>query len=201
MAHSPKKFGTHCDLVWGKLKLQTNKKNKIILKIAVKIFALATLILGFAPTSFAQSSATATASATLLVPISIDKTDNMDFGKLAVSAIAGTAVLTPTNTITATAGVTTFTGINTSPASFTVKGEKGRTFSISFPTTPIILTGPGSVQLTVDNFTCDKGLTSVLLPEGGSLLLKVGGTLNVPAKATAGTYTNSADLKVTVNYN
>lgn len=200
MAHSPKKFGTHCDLVRGKLKLQTNKKNKIILKITVKIFALATLILGFASTSFAQNSAnaTATATATLLAPLSITKTADMNFGTLAVSATAGTVVLDYADGVTSTGGVKLFGGAP-STASFTVTGEGKKIFNISYPAT-ITLGGSVSGNLIVDNILCDKVNTGTLL-DNGSLVLKVKGTLNVPANSVAGIYTNTAGLKVTVNYN
>ena len=198
---SQKKFGTHCDLVWGKLKLQTNKKNKIILKITVKIFALATLILGFASTSFAQSSATATATATLLVPISIIKTADMNFGTVAASATAGTVALDYNNVTTVGGGVTKISG-NPSTASFTVTGERQKIFSISCPTT-ITLAGPASSSLIVDHIQCNSGSTGTTgtLSDGGSLVLKVGGTLNVPANSVAGIYTNPTGLTVTVNYN
>ena len=168
------------------------------MKTTVKIFALATLILGLSTSSFAQStSGAATASATLLVPISIAKTTDMNFGTLAVSATAGTVALDYANGVTSTGGVKLFGG-TPSTASFTVTGEGNKTFSISYPTT-ITLAGSTSGSLIVDNIICDKGAIGTL--ESGSLVLKVKGILNVPANSVAGTYTNSNDLKVTVNYN
>jgi len=178
----------------------TNKKNKIILKTTIKIFALATLILGFASTSFAQSSAPASATATLLVPISIDKTADMNFGTLAVSAAPGTVVLNYTNGVAKTGGVTLLGGAP-STASFTVAGERQKIFSISYPIS-IILAGPASSTLTVSDILCNTANPGTgTLSDGGSLVLKVKGTLNVPANSVAGIYTNPTGLTVTVNYN
>lgn len=173
------------------------------MKITVKILALATLILGFASTSFAQSSVTApaTASATLLAPFSIDKMTDMNFGKLAVVSTDGTVTLDYDGKVTPHGGVKLMGGTH-SAASFTVTGEGKSTFSISYPTT-ITLTGSVSGSLTVSDILCDKGSTGSTgtLSDGGSLDLRVRGTLNVPANSVAGIYTNSTGLTVTVNYN
>ena len=56
--------------------------------------------------AFAQVTASATASATILEPIAISKTVDMNFGNLAVNADPGTIVLTPESARTATGGVT-----------------------------------------------------------------------------------------------
>lgn len=199
MVHSPKKFGTHCDLVWGKLKLQT-KKTKSFLKTTVKIFALATLILGLSTSSFAQSTSdVATASAKLLVPISIDNTASMDFGTLAVGATLGTVILGYDNTVSKTGGVTLLGG-TPSTALFTVRGDGRNTFSITYPSS-IILAGSVSGSLTVADIQCYGSHEGIGTLENGSLVLKVKGTLTVPAGSAVGTYTNSTGLRVTVNYN
>jgi hypothetical protein len=57
--------------------------------------------------------------------------------------------------------------------------------------------------MTVSSFVCDGGASSTLT--AGSATLKVKATLNVPANAAAGTYSNAlanaSALFVTVNYN
>jgi hypothetical protein len=57
----------------------------------------------------------------------------------------------------------------------------------------------GTDNLTVDNFVSTPATTGTLT--SGAATVNVGATLNVPANAPAGTYTNSTDLTVTVNYN
>lgn len=168
------------------------------MKTIIKIFALAILILGFAFTSFAQSSATATVSATLLTPLSITKTADMNFGTVAVSATAGTVALDYNNVTTVTDGVTKFNGITPSTAAFKITGENNKAFGITYPST-VTLAGSVAGSLIVDNIICDKGAVGTL--EGGTLVLKVKGILNIPANSVAGIYTNTTGLKVTVNYN
>jgi hypothetical protein len=53
--------------------------------------------------------------------------------------------------------------------------------------------------MTVSDFACDLGTTATL--SSGISTLKVKATLNVPANAASGTYSNASGLAVTVNYN
>lgn len=161
-----------------------------------KFMALSILAMAFSAKSMAQSSATATATATLVTPIAISKTVDMDFGTIAASATDGTVVLGTNDVISKTGGVST-PGGTPAAAQFTVTGEGTSTFSITLPTS-ITLTS-GSNNLTVDNFVSSPSATGTLA--SGTATVKVGATLNVVANAPAGTYTNSSDLTVTVNYN
>ncbi len=163
-----------------------------------KIFSFAIVMMGFSATSFAQSSATATSTATLITPISVVVANNMDFGTIAASATGGTVILdTATNTRTATGGVFLQSGGATPQvAVFTVTGEVNQSFTI---------TGPTSIDLTSGANTLALALTGVTSPSvldgAGNATIKIGGTLTVPAAAPAGIYANSTDLTVTVNYN
>jgi hypothetical protein len=166
------------------------------MKMKNKIFAFAILAMGFSAQSFAQSSATANATATLVTPISISKSVDMDFGTVAASATAGTVVLDVNSTVSPTGGVSLPGGTPTA-AQFDVSGEGTSSFSISLPTS-IILTS-GLNNLTVNGFTSTPNGTGTLT--AGAAVVKVGATLAVPANQPAGTYTNTNDLTVTVNYN
>jgi hypothetical protein len=86
-----------------------------------KIIALSALLVLFAMHSFAQE----TATATIVTPISIIKTVDMNFGNVAVqSTTGGTAVLSPAGIRTATGGVTLpVTPGTVTAASFTVNGQ------------------------------------------------------------------------------
>lgn len=169
------------------------------MKNITKLFAIAIVILGFSATSFAQSSATATATATLITPISITKTTDMNFGTIAASATAGTVALGYNDVATPSGGTTLVAGGDARKAAeFQVTGQNSSSFSISCPTS-LILTSGGNT-LTVNAISPDSGITSNLSATG-SKTIKVQGTLVVPAGALAGVYTNTTDLKVTVNYN
>lgn len=161
-----------------------------------KIFALAALMMGFSAASYAQSSATATATATLVTPIAISKSVDMDFGTVAASSTAGTVVLGTDDVATPSGGVSLPGGTPTA-AQFSVTGEGTSTFSISLPSS--ITLASGTDELIVDAFGSVPATTGTLT--AGAATVKVGATLNVPANAPAGTYTNTTDLTVTVNYN
>jgi hypothetical protein len=170
------------------------------MKNMTKVLALAAIILGFAANSFAQVTATASTSATIITPIAITKDVDMNFGNIAVSpTLGGTVVLPTTGARTLTGGVTlpVVTGTVT-PASFTVTGEGNSTYSITLPSSAITLSS-GSATMTVENFVSTPSNTGAL--NNGTQVVKVGATLNVGAAQAAGTYTNASGLFVTVNYN
>jgi len=160
----------------------------------------ALVLLGFAASTFAQVTATASTTATIITPIAITKDVDMNFGNIAVSpTLGGTVVLPTSGARTKTGGVTlpVVTGTVTA-ASFTVTGEGNSTYSITLPSSAITLTSANGT-MTVENFVSNPSNTGAL--SNGSQEIKVGATLNVGAAQPAGTYTNESDLFVTVNYN
>jgi len=166
------------------------------MKTTIKIFSLAIAIIGFSATSFAQVHATATASGTIVTPIAISKTVDMNFGNVAVSSSAGTVVLAAAGTRSATGGVTLpATSGTVAAAQFTVTGESGYTYSVTLPASNTVKFG--SNTMTVNTFVSNT--TGKLT--GGTEILKVGATLNVGASQAAGTYISEAPFTVTVNYN
>ena len=173
------------------------------MKNIIKSIAIAAVVIVSSNSSFAQALATASASATIITPITIVKTVDMNFGNVAVSAtIAGTAVLAPAGTrTTGGAGGVTLPATNgtVSAASFTVSGQANYTYAITLPTTATISDG-ASHNMTVNAFTSSPSATG-LLSSGGSQVLTVGATLNVTAAQTPGVYTNATGVPVTVNYN
>jgi len=177
------------------------KKNKM--NNFTKVLFIAIAMFGFATSSFAQVSATASSTATIIEPITIEIDQNMNFGNLAVSATGGTVVLSPAaaalrDVTGGGAGVTLpKTKGTVQAASFTIGGQAGYTYAVTLPTEDITLSGSVSGDMTLGTFTSsnDNGEGTV-----GSTLY-VGGTLTVDASEVAGTYTNDSDLSVTVNYN
>jgi hypothetical protein len=169
------------------------------MKMKNKIVVLALFACGFSLSSFAQSNATASTTATLVTPISIAKVSDMNFGTVAASATAGTVELGFSNDRTATGGVSLPAGsVDQKTAEFTVTGEGESGFSITLPT-EVVLTGSVSGTMTVDNIVADLGTGGSLV--AGTATVKVKAILNVPANAVAGVYSNASDLSVTVNYN
>jgi len=172
------------------------------MKNIVKVIATAAVVIAFTNSSFAQATATASASATIITPITIVKNVDMNFGNVAVSAsLAGTVVLAPAGTRTTggAGGVTLPSNTGTvAGADFTVSGQASYTYAITLPASATI--SSGSNTMTVNGFTSSPATTGTL-STGGTQDLKVGATLNVTAAQASGTYTNSTGVQVTVNYN
>lgn len=150
---------------------------------------------------FAQSRATASSTATLITPISISKTADLEFGTIASSQTAGTVEMAFDNTATATGGVTLMAGgASRSSAKFNVVGEGTSLCSITYPTSLTLTPGSGQTLL-VDNILSDVGSPSATFSlVDGSRVIAFSAILNVPASTVAGVYTNANELAVTVNY-
>lgn len=175
------------------------------MKKMIKIFALAFVMLSFAAATYAQVSATSAAEATIVTPITISNTIDMNFGNLYVSGtVAGTVILTPAGARSTTGGV----GLPVVPgtvaaAQFSVTGTNGAAFAITLPAGATTISN-GAASMTVDTWTSNPTPTGTLT--GGSVFVTVGATLHVAAAQATGVYnvTNaggSGEFTVTVNYN
>jgi hypothetical protein len=165
-----------------------------------KFFILVVLLSGFVASSFAQKTASATASANIITPINIDKNLDMNFGNIAVNPTSpgGTVTLPAAATaIRQSTGGISFpanTGI-VQAAKFTVTGEGTSTYAI---------TGLGTINIS-DGASHTMPLVLLSNPLGtgvltlGSQIIYVGGTLTVDANQAVGLY--NGNFNVTVNYN
>ena len=167
------------------------------MKNLTKIFALAVVILGFSANSFGQSAVSASSTATLVVPLSITKTTDMDFGVVASSALVGTIEMATTGAVTKTGGASVISGTTTT-AVFHVTGAGTESISVGYPTS-LALAGLPSGSLTLNNIAADCGISTNLV--GGNLDIKFSAVLQIPANTIAGVYSNATGLLVTVNYN
>ena len=165
-----------------------------------KLISFAVFFAGLTTATFAQVSATATATATIVGPIGITNTANMNFGNVAVSTSAGTVVLTPAGLRSVTGGCTlpAITG-TVAAGAFNVTGAANYTYAITLPAAATTITSGGNT-MTVDTWTSTPSGTGTL-SAGGSQALNVGATLNVGASQVAGTYVSGTPFTVTVNYN
>jgi hypothetical protein len=166
-----------------------------------KGLALALTIFGFSTTdTFAQKTATATASATIVTPIAITKNQDLMFGIFASGSTLGTVVVPTTGSRTQTGGVVLPNGIITTvqPATFTVTGQASYNYAITLPSSHTI--SNGTVFMTVDNFIHNATATPQL-SGAGSQTFSVGATLNVAADQAAGSYLSVTPFVVQVVYN
>jgi hypothetical protein len=170
------------------------------MKQIVKFLVIGIVMIAFSANTFAQVSATATATATIVSPIAIAKTVDMNFGNVAASAALGTVVLSPAGARSITGGVTLpATAGTVTAASFTVTGTPGYTYAITLPAAVLTITS-GGPSMTVDTWTSNPTPTGTLA--AGTSTLTVGATLHVGANQAAGVYGVPAEtFTVTVNYN
>lgn len=170
--------------------------------IKIAAFALVALVYGINKAS-AQSTASAAINATIVTPITITKTADMNFGNAAVQTLTGgTVILASAGTRTATSGVTlpAITG-TVNAASFDIAGQANYTYAITLPTTANTIYDAGQAHnMQVDTWTSTPSSTGTL-STSGTETLTVGATLHVGAGQAAGIYTSSTDFDVTVNYN
>ncbi len=168
-----------------------------------KLIVIAIAIFGFSAVSFGQVgspgaiTATATAGAIVVTPLSIEKTADLNFGNVAVNSALGTAVITPLGVRSRTGGVSLPANVGSpSVATFTVAGQSGYAYTFTLPSSATTVTS-GENTMTVDNWQTDAGTVIT----GGSVTVNVGATLNVKASQPAGTYLSATPFTVTINYN
>jgi len=167
------------------------------------LILVAVLLLTVSALSFAQPtvSATATATGTIIAPIAISKTADMNFGNIVSGAALGTVVLTPAGVRSKTGGVfLPGTAGTVAAASFTVTGAIGFTYAITLPAAATTVTSGGNT-MTVDTWTSTPTVALGGALTGGTQTLTVGGTLHVGANQVAGTYVSGTAFTVTVAYN
>jgi hypothetical protein len=145
-----------------------------------------------------SASAIGTGNATIIVPITIAATANLEFGKLAAGTGVSVVRIDTAGARSLVSGDTTLvTGGTEQAASFDVTGEASQGYAITLPAGAATLTS-GANTMTVDTFTSSVGASSTL-SVGGTETFTVGGDLNVGIAQAVGTYTGT--FTVMVNYN
>jgi hypothetical protein len=162
--------------------------------------------------SFAVDAST-TASADVVAPIAITKDSDMNFGKFAPTAVAGTVTLDTDGSVDGGANVTILSSSGAGVARFTVSGEPSATYAITYPASVSLSDGqatPSTMALTfLSEVVADAGTatggatgtaaTGTLDATGGKQDIILGGKLDVGANETAGAYT--ATFNIGVEYN
>ena len=176
------------------------------MKKITSIIAIVALSIAFSTTASAQVTGLAPTSATIVTPIAISNTTEMNFGNFATTTAIGTIVLTPAGGRTKTGGVTLPATVGTvAAAKFKVDGQADYTYAVTMPTEDLTLTiGVTANKMTVKTFTSttlnNSGTLAGVLTLGTDTV-SVGATLNVGASQVAGLYENKTGFTVIVNYN
>jgi hypothetical protein len=147
---------------------------------------------------------TATASATVMEPIAVNKAADLSFGRFGIGA-GGTITIS-------TSGVRTTSGVVPSPdagamtaAKFVVTGTSDATYSITYGGTDSLSRASGSEtmmltkfsDLTAANSTAGNATIGTLTV--GTQSIYVGGTLAVAANQAPGNYTGLVSVNVEYN--
>lgn len=147
---------------------------------------------------------TATATGTVIAPISITKSADLNFGKFA-SGAGGTMTVSTSGAATST-GIVRSTIVTPTAAKFDVSGDNDATYAITYTGTSATLSdgATGTMALAIHSDLTAGNITSGTVSSGtlsasGAQSIYVGGTLTVGATQASGTYTGS--VKVQVEYN
>ncbi len=151
----------------------------------------------FSSMSFAQATATFSASVTIIQPIGITTTSDLKFANVDAKN-GGEVTLSPNSTRTTSGEVQLSDSGIVSAASFEITGEPGYAFAVTLPGDNYVLSN-GSETMEINNFTTDFNSDNALA--AGSQTIHVGATLKVNPNQTPGTYVNQGGFNVTVNYN
>lgn len=169
------------------------------MKLSILIFGLPVLLVA-AGNSYAQGSAPSSASATILAPVIIHKTEDMDFGALKVGPDGGSVVISPSGGKKTSGGVSSDDTTGGGAASFTVGGQGGFTYSISLPSDTVKLDDSSEANfIVVSDFTSIPVIDDVL--NTGTQEVSVGATLTVPGSETTGSYSTEIPFDVKLSYN
>ena len=176
------------------------------MKQITKFFISAAVMLAFPVATYAQTNiAQATATATIVTPITIVRSTNMSFGNVIQTVVTNPSTVTidPVTGLAsysnATASLTPAATAAITAATYTVTGTPGAAYAITLPGT-VTLTGPSGATMTATNFSSDLTSPGALGSPVGTQALSVGARLNIAASQAAGTYI-SGNFDVTVNYN
>lgn len=130
--------------------------------------------------------------ATLVSPLSLVNTEDLDFGSIIAGASAGTVVVDANSGARTTTGGAVAAGGTPRRAEFVGVGRPGLLTIVSIGPSPTLTNGTGGTMAT--SLAVEGGTGLRLLPGSGIQTFRVGGTLSVGANQQQGTYTGTFTL-------
>ncbi len=168
-------------------------------KLALKQAVCAIFFATGAPAPVIAATFNSPAQSTIIQPVTIAKTADLQFGRVITNTAANRVTISQTTGArTASLGVTTLApGAPFSRATFTIAGAPGLTTTITLPATVTLTRSGGGATMTVTTFRRTPTGNPVI-PATGSYTLNIGARLNVAANQAVGNYTGS--FAITTNY-
>lgn len=178
-------------------------------KLVLSVFVLAVAVFS----AKADKTADVTGTAQLLEQIAVSTTlpagnggltgsvsgGALNFGIIGISGAVSKVIVTPTGARSGDGGNPGLSNNTVTPtaAAFAITGGSGMSYTVSYPSS-FELNGDNGKKLTVNTLTITGNSTTRSIVAGKDAFA-IGGTLNIPADATAGNY--NGILTVTVAYN
>lgn len=141
------------------------------------------------------ATASASASANILAPVTLTKTSDLNFATIVTGTTADTVIVSAAGARTCGAALTCSGSVTS--AAFNVAGTASTSYAITLPSTISITSG--SNAMNVATFTSSKSGNVSTLNGSGADSFSVGATLSVGANQAAGAYTGN--FTVAVDYN
>lgn len=156
------------------------------------------------PAAAIAAPATGDAQIAVVTPLSFIQVEDMHFGQIIPTTVAGTVTVATGNVLTTTNGIVSI-GNSHQVAKFAGMGTQNQNVTIQLTPTTINLTGPGpsmavtGLVIAPEATLQDQGGGNFqILPADGIFWFVVGGTLNVAANQPPGSY--SGTFAATLEY-
>lgn len=159
---------------------------------------LLVILLGLPQISQAQANASASfsASVTIIEPIEIQTTSEMNFASIDAGT-GGSVILNPDNTRNTTGDVRLDNAANVSAAIFEVKGQKGYSYHINIPEGSFNMVN-GLEKIVIKDFNTSSRNSSL---NSGAQIISLGATLEIEPGQKPGLYITPTPIEITVSYN
>ncbi len=179
-----------------------------ILHSFAKLLAVILAVFGaLCATPAAAQNGNGTIKVDLATGIRLTKNADLDFGVITPGTAGGTVTINAQSGTVTSAGGVIAVGGTTSRAEFTAIGSQGRVVTMSMTPSPSITLNRvgGGASMTVNQLRASINganpgplAPNFTLPSNGTIIIRIGGRLNVGANQMEGRYT--ANLTFTVDY-
>ena len=170
------------------------------MRLTVGLAALAATLVAATPASAQLASATAEAKGVVLLPLTLTKTSDLDFGTVVADpSLAGTVVIdSATGARSVTGGVTAVPSFPGGRAVFQGAGSAGQQVDLTLGAPSVLNSGSNTVSVNSMTFNGGGQLKTVTIDNTGAFAVGVGGDFAIAAGQANGVY--SANFDVTADY-
>lgn len=165
------------------------------MRLTICLAALAATVATSSPAFAQQASAQAEARGLVLQPLTLSRVDDLDFGTVAGSAVAGTVEVDSDTGIRSVTGGVTAVPSTYQRARFDGYGQPDQIVQLTLnpPAGNVLISGSNSI--TVDSMTLDSAnATTRTIGSTGSFTVYVGGSFGIAANQPNGLYAANFDL-------